>query len=96
MGGDGGCRVGEVRAGTTSPMPDHKGFKPQQLVNFQKFSTLKVNCNKTQHILYKNCLLIGTAKTHGRFVKHCRDEIAIIKLHIMSRVFLHRILKINN
>ena len=27
MGGDGGCRVGEVRAGTTSPMPDHKGFK---------------------------------------------------------------------
>ena len=27
--GDGGCRVGEVRAGTTSPMPDHKGFKLQ-------------------------------------------------------------------
>ena len=26
VGGDGGCRVGEVRAGTTSPMPDHKGF----------------------------------------------------------------------
>ena len=25
--GDGGCRVGEVRAGTTSPIPDHKGFK---------------------------------------------------------------------
>ena len=24
VGGDGGCRVGEVRAGTTSPMPDHK------------------------------------------------------------------------
>ena len=22
-----GCRVGEVRASTTSPMPDHKGFK---------------------------------------------------------------------
>ena len=43
VGGDGGCRVGEVRAGTTSPMPDHKGFKLQQLVNFQKFSTLRVN-----------------------------------------------------
>ena len=28
-GGDGGCRVGEVRASTTSPMPDHKGFKLQ-------------------------------------------------------------------
>ena len=23
VGGDGGCRVGEVRAGTTSPMPNH-------------------------------------------------------------------------
>ena len=27
--GDGGGRVGEVRAGTTSPMPEHKGFKLQ-------------------------------------------------------------------
>ena len=26
-GGDGGCWVGEVRAGSTSPMPDQKGFK---------------------------------------------------------------------
>ena len=43
MGGDGGCRVGEARAGTTSPMPDHKGLKLQELVNFQKFSTLRVN-----------------------------------------------------
>ena len=24
-------------------MPDHKGFKLQQLVNFQKFSTVRVN-----------------------------------------------------
>ena len=29
--GDGGSRVGEVRAGTTSPMPEHKGFKLQEL-----------------------------------------------------------------
>ena len=29
VGGDGGCRVGEVRAGITSPMPGHKGFKLQ-------------------------------------------------------------------
>ena len=52
VGGDGGCRVGKVRAGTTSPMPDRKGFKLQQLseihllhflVNCQKFSTLRVN-----------------------------------------------------
>ena len=27
VGEDGECRVGEVRAGTTSPMPNHKGFK---------------------------------------------------------------------
>ena len=27
--GDGGGRVGEVRAGATSPMPEHKGFKLQ-------------------------------------------------------------------
>ena len=26
---DGGSRVSEVRAGTTSPMPEHKGFKLQ-------------------------------------------------------------------
>ena len=26
-----------------SPMPDHKGFKLQELVNFQKFSTLRAN-----------------------------------------------------
>ena len=29
VGGDGGCRVGKVQASTTSPMPDHKGFKQQ-------------------------------------------------------------------
>ena len=29
--GDGGSRVGEVRAGTTSTMPEHKGFKLQYL-----------------------------------------------------------------
>ena len=29
--GDEGSRVGEVRAGTTSPMPEHKGFKLQKL-----------------------------------------------------------------
>ena len=29
VGSDGGCRVVEVRACTTSPMPDHKGFKLQ-------------------------------------------------------------------
>ena len=27
--GDGGSRVGEVQAGTTSTMPEHKGFKLQ-------------------------------------------------------------------
>ena len=32
VGGDyGGCRVDDVQVGTTFPMPDHKGFKVQQL-----------------------------------------------------------------
>ena len=31
MQGNGGSRVGEVRAGTTSPIPEHKGFMLQQL-----------------------------------------------------------------
>ena len=26
VGGHGGCRVGELRVGTTPPMPDHKGL----------------------------------------------------------------------
>ena len=64
VGGDGGCRVGEVRAGTTPPMPDHKGFKLQQLseiqplhfeVNFQNFSTLMVN-NCCNHVLIILCV----------------------------------------
>ena len=38
--GMGGCRVGEVWADTTSPIPDHKGF--MLLVIFQKFSTFRV------------------------------------------------------
>ena len=29
VGGDGGCRVSEARAGATSPMPNHRGFKLQ-------------------------------------------------------------------
>ena len=29
VGGDGGCRASEVRASTTCPMPDHKGFRLQ-------------------------------------------------------------------
>ena len=33
--GDGGGRVGKVRASTTSPMPEHKGFKLQQLSKIQ-------------------------------------------------------------
>ena len=55
VGGNGGCRVSEVRAGTTFVMPNHKSFKLQKLpeihplhfwVNFQKFSTLRVTPGK--------------------------------------------------
>ena len=31
VGGDGVCSVGEVQAGTTSPMPDHTDFKLKEL-----------------------------------------------------------------
>ena len=31
VGGDGGCRGGEVQASTTSLIPNHKGFKLQEL-----------------------------------------------------------------
>ena len=46
VNGDEVVQSGVIRpdAGTTSPMPDHKGFKLQYLVNFQKFSTVRVNC----------------------------------------------------
>ena len=39
--GDGGSRVGEVRAGTTSPMPEHKGFKQMFIFNFAFETTRK-------------------------------------------------------
>ena len=43
VGGHGGCRVGEVRAGTTSPMLDYKGYKYLTLEGF-KLSPIDV-CN---------------------------------------------------
>ena len=68
MGRDGGCRVFEVRARTTSPMPDHKGFNLHVTItdpttpflsDFQEFSTLRLNvhkhlrlCTKTIHHSY--------------------------------------------
>ena len=41
MGGDGDVGSGKVRAGTTSPVPDHKGFKLQYLVNFSDIQHFK-------------------------------------------------------
>ena len=41
VGGDGGCRVSEVRAGTTSPMPDHKVFKLQVTRKFSEIQHFK-------------------------------------------------------
>ena len=37
MGGGGGCRVGEVRAGTTSPMPNHMGTVTSKFSEIQHF-----------------------------------------------------------
>ena len=36
-----GCRVGEVRAGATSPMPDHKGFKATVTSKFSEIQHFK-------------------------------------------------------
>ena len=48
-------------------MPDHKCFKLQQLVNFQKFSTLRVNVPWSYCVLYSLCSLaaIYNAKVAG-------------------------------
>ena len=44
MGGDGGCRVGEVRAGTTSPMPDQRPTNPHEVQTYDQIM------NSTFHI----------------------------------------------
>ena len=53
VGGGGGCRVGEVRAGTTSPVPDNKGFKLS-------------NCQRSTHSISKvienEAMLMSTAQ----------------------------------
>ena len=74
-GRDGGCRVGEVRAGTTSPMPDHKGFKLQSLVNFQKFSTLRVKLvdklqksNLHSYQTFLSCMFIHLLQSFFTFI----------------------------
>ena len=41
VGGNGGCRDGEIRVGTTSPMRDHTGFK------------LYNNCQRSTHSISK-------------------------------------------
>ena len=70
-GRDGGWRVGEVRAGTTSPMPDHKGFKLLQLVNFQKFSTLRVKMRRQEisHGMVEFCFSIFYVITCWNWIK---------------------------
>ena len=51
--GDGGSRVSEVRAGTTSPMPEHKGFKlqlsrdPLTPADGPGSVSVNINCNET-------------------------------------------------
>ena len=42
VGGDGGSRVGEVQAGTTSPIPDYKGFKLQELSEIHSLQQLNL------------------------------------------------------
>ena len=49
--GDGGSRVGEVRAGTTSPMPEHKGFIATVTVRDPPNHTSSLRVKKTSRLL---------------------------------------------
>ena len=73
VGGEGGCRVSEVWASTTSRIPNHKGFKLQQLseihplhfwVKFQKFGTLRLKLDTC----YGNVLLSDICLQMGHSV----------------------------
>ena len=54
--GDGGSRVGEVRAGTTSPMPEHKGFLATVTVRDPPIPTyglgsVSIKCSKSVSVV---------------------------------------------
>ena len=51
--GDGGCRVGEVRAGTTSPMPNHKGFYATVTVRDPRTHTSSLRV-KVSYLVFAN------------------------------------------
>ena len=50
VGGDGGCRVSEVQTGTTSPMPDHKGFYATVTVRDPPTHTSRLRVKKMNFI----------------------------------------------
>ena len=64
VGGDGGCRVSEVWANTTSPMPDHKGFMLQELSEIHPLTPAVqglANIQKMTHLfllLSKMCVFV--------------------------------------
>ena len=73
-----GCRVDEVRAGTSFPMPNHKSFKLQKLskihplhfkVNFQKFSTLTFETFIRPLVLGNSLSILMNLDLSGLFVK---------------------------
>ena len=67
--GDGGGRVGEVQAGTTSPMPEHKGLCDHYTTGMCIASLLYSQSNRkvempNQIMLYRNLLTVC-------FCNHC-------------------------
>ena len=85
VGGDGGCRVGEVRAGTTSPMLYHKGYKLQELVHFQKFSTLRVNPLVRCKSIYSTT--IGPSTVKPPMLQHLEQKLLLLVGYISIREY---------
>ena len=63
--GDGGSRVGEVRAGTTSPMPEHKGFMPTVTVRDPPSHTSSLRVNGHLFDAIFDCLLFLSFSADG-------------------------------
>ena len=62
MGGDGGCRVGEVRASTTSPCPTIGVLSYSSQIFFQKFSTVRVKSFSVSGLEYH--IMVGFNNSH--------------------------------
>ena len=80
-GGDGRSRVGEVRADTTSPMPDHKGFQLQ----YRMYSRITRICS-TKFSLMNRGVGLYASNSCLTLAKHDRTDGHAVKMR-MPRSF---------